>query len=294
MHNLGRSISAVLASALRNPDSSQYHNFKSALKSVSTLVDFSLMAQYHSHTPDPLVYMERYLQTFHRTKDMFLEFRTSKAIHAEANRQGRDLRELMANQRANEAHHNTAAKRCRQVDQERLERANQWVDLIQGENDFKFIKMHYMSHFASHVRHFGSIWMYSTKIGELAHKEQIKEGYRMSNKNEATRQILSQYGRQHTLGMRLQTIEALLKTGVIVVENRGMEMPTTSGRSAPWRMRKGCTNIGTLSELCRVHEIEYCDMMEEMLRFIKQTAADDPRLPADPTELGLLPVERFT
>jgi len=94
--------------------------------------------------------------------------------------------------------------------------------------------------------------------------------------------------------MRLQTIEALLKTGVIVVENRGMEMPTSSSRSAPRRMLKGRTNIDTLSELCRAHEIEYCDMMEEMLRFIKQTAADDPRLPADPTKLGLLSVQRVT
>ena len=33
--------------------------------------------------------------------------------------------------------------------------------------------------------------MYSTEIGELAHKDQIKEGYRSSNKNEAARQILS-------------------------------------------------------------------------------------------------------
>jgi len=94
--------------------------------------------------------------------------------------------------------------------------------------------------------------------------------------------------------MRLQTIEALLKTGVIVVGNSGMEMPTSSSRSAPRQMLKGRTNIGTLSELCRAHEIEYCDMIEEMLRFIKQTAADDPRLAPDPTELGLLPVERFT
>jgi len=35
-------------------------------------------------------------------------------------------------------------------------------------------------------------------------------------------------------------------------------------------------------------------MMQEMLRFIKQTAADDPPLPADPTKLQLLPIERFT
>jgi len=136
--------------------------------------------------------------------------------------------------------------------------------------------------------------MYSTAMGEIAHKEQIKHSYRRSNKNEAARQILSQYGRQHTLGMRLQNLEALFKTGVIVVGNCGMEMPTSSSRSAPQRMLKGRTNFGTLSELCRAHEIEYCDMMEEMLRFIKQAAADDTRLPADPTEVGLPPMEGFT
>jgi len=131
-----------MASALRNPQSSQYHYFQSALKCVSALVDFSLRAQYRSHTPDTLVYMERYLQTFRRTKDIFLEFRTSMATRAEANRQDRDLRELMANQRANDACHNTATKRRRQVDQERLERAHQRADLIRCENHFNFIKMH--------------------------------------------------------------------------------------------------------------------------------------------------------
>jgi len=87
MPNVGRCISAVLASALRNPHSSQYHDFKSALKCVSALVDFSLMAQYWSHTADTLSYMESYLHTFHRTKDIFLEFRTSKATHTRADRQ---------------------------------------------------------------------------------------------------------------------------------------------------------------------------------------------------------------
>ena len=33
--------------------------------------------------------------------------------------------------------------------------------------------------------------------------------------------------------------------------------------------------------------------MEKRLLFIKQTAANDPRLPADPTERGLLSVEQF-
>jgi len=57
--------------------------------------------------------------------------------------------------------------------------------------------MHYLTHFASQVRRFGSILMYFTAIGELAHEDQIKDGYRRSNKNDATWLILSQYGRQH-------------------------------------------------------------------------------------------------
>jgi len=65
MRNLSRCISAVLASALRNPYSSQYHDFQNPSKCVSALVDFSLMAQYRSHTPNTLSYLERYLLTFH-------------------------------------------------------------------------------------------------------------------------------------------------------------------------------------------------------------------------------------
>ena len=68
MHHLGHCISAVLPSALQNPDSSEYHDFKSTLKCVSALVDFTLMAQYHSNIPDTLSYMGSYLQTFHWTK----------------------------------------------------------------------------------------------------------------------------------------------------------------------------------------------------------------------------------
>jgi hypothetical protein len=50
-------------------------------------------------------------------------------------------------------------------------------------------------------------------------------------------------------------------------------------------------NTSTLTELCATLNIHYSDMMQEILRFTRQTAADDRRLPADPTELGLLPVE---
>jgi len=207
--NLNRCITSILASALRNPDRSQYQDFKSPLKCVSALVDFTLMAQYCSHTPDTLSYMESYQQTFHLTKDIFLEFCTSKGTHAQANHQDWELRELMEDQRAKEVHHRPVSNRGRLADQERVERSDRWADWIRRENHFNIIKMHYLTHFASHILRFGSISMYSTEISKLAHKDQIKDAYRRSNKNEAPQEILSHYGRQHALGIGLQTIEAL-------------------------------------------------------------------------------------
>jgi len=124
MSNLGGCITAVLASALRNPDSFQHHDFKSALKCVRARVDYSLMAQYRIHIPDTLSYMASYLQTFQQTKDIFLECRTSKATRTRAERQDQELRELMADQRAKEVHHRTVANRSRQADQERVERSD--------------------------------------------------------------------------------------------------------------------------------------------------------------------------
>ena len=146
------------------------------------------------------------------------------------------------------------------------------------------------------MRRFGSILMYSTDMGKLAHKKQIKEGYSRSNKTNAARQILLYYGRKHALGMRLQTIEALSNAkNAFVMGNRGMEAPASSP-SAPRRVLKGCMieNIGTLTKLCRAFNIDYSDMIEEMLRFIRQTIVDDQRLPSHHTELGSLPVGQFT
>jgi len=209
------------------------------------------MAQYRSHTRDTLSYMESYLQTFHRTKDIFLEYHSSKATRAQVNQQDRDLRELMADQGAKEGHHRTIANRRRLADQGRVDRSDRRADLIRRENHFNFIKMHYLTDFASHVRRFGSISMYSTEIGELAHKDQINDGYCRSNKNQAARQILSHYGCQHALGIRLQTIDALSKVaGVIVVEDSRMKMPTVSGGRTPRRVLKGrMKNTSTLTKI---------------------------------------------
>ena len=105
------------------------------------------MAQYRSHTPETLEYMETYLRTFHRTKDLFLEFRTTKAIGAQAEHQDRELRERIANADRNAGAAGSAPNRGRRMGEARSERADQWAQLIQGDNHFDFIKMHCLNHF---------------------------------------------------------------------------------------------------------------------------------------------------
>ena len=96
--------------------------------------------------------------------------------------------------------------------------------------------------------------------------------------------------------MRLQTIEAHSKAENAFVIRNGRVEALASSWSETRRVLKGrmVENISTRTELCRALNIDYCDMKEEMLRFISQTMADDQRLPSDRTELGLLPVEQFT
>ena len=147
MRNLGRCISAVFASALRDPDGSQQLPFKWGLQCICSLIVFSLMAKYRSHTPATLEYIETYLRTFHRTKDIFVEFRTTKAIHALAECPDRELREQIANTDTNAGAAGAAPNRGQPMGEAWIERANQWAELIQRDNHFNFIKMHYLNHF---------------------------------------------------------------------------------------------------------------------------------------------------
>jgi len=92
MRNLGRCLLGVLAVALHQPDSRQVIPFKHALDCVRALVDFTMMAQYQSHTPQTIAYMEEYLDRFHRMQDIFLEFRVSKRTRAKVDKQRKELR----------------------------------------------------------------------------------------------------------------------------------------------------------------------------------------------------------
>ena len=101
------------------------------------------------------------------------------------------------------------SRRRRVRDDDRAEENDRRMDLIQSESHFNFIKMHLLSHFHEHVCQFGNIPMYSTEFGELAYKDQIKDGWRHSNKNDAARQILHIYSRQQGIRMRLLNQDSL-------------------------------------------------------------------------------------
>ena len=58
--------------------------------------------------------------------------------------------------------------------------------------------------------------MYSTAFGELTYKVQIKDRWRRSNENDATRQNLQSYSGQHAIRMRLVNLERLRHIGADV------------------------------------------------------------------------------
>ena len=149
--------------------------------------------------------MEEYVTRFHETKDIFLEFRISKRTQEKADQ----LRKELRRERALIRERVPLSQRHRIRDDDRDEENDQSMELIYAESNFNFVKMHLISHFHDHIYQFGNIPMYSTEYGELAHEEQIKEGWRRSNKIDAARQILSSYGRQHAIRIRLLNLESL-------------------------------------------------------------------------------------
>jgi len=87
MQNVAHCILRVLAIAFRQPAGPQAIPFKCPLRCFRALVDFNIMAQYQSHTPDSIAHREDYLDQFHQRKDIFLEFQVTKCTGAKVDKQ---------------------------------------------------------------------------------------------------------------------------------------------------------------------------------------------------------------
>jgi hypothetical protein len=308
MRNLGRCILGVLASSFRRPTPAQQSPFRDALRCVRALVDFSLMAQYQSHTEETLGYMEQYLKDFHRYKDVFQEFRTSKRTREEADANDEQLR-LDHERNLKEAGRVTTAKRRRLLVENRAQRDEEREEIHRSKSHFNFIKLHLLVHYCSHVRNFGNIPMYSTDVGELAHKVQIKEGYRHSNKNDASRQILDFYGRVHAVSMRLLTLHALQAErsehqGVLADADRlfldelspsgpAVQLTRTEDTRPRKLLRGRYANVDNFDQLSKNLGVPVDRVFDELVRYSRRSLTDQEGLPENTGRQGRMQVEQF-
>ncbi|KAG0635442.1 hypothetical protein HOY80DRAFT_893052, partial [Tuber brumale] len=79
MRNLVRVRLPCFATALCRPSTAERLIFTKALTCVRSIIDFTLMAQYQSHTAETIQYLERYLKAFHDHKDVFKKYRKDKS-----------------------------------------------------------------------------------------------------------------------------------------------------------------------------------------------------------------------
>jgi len=191
MRNLVKVILPCFAAALRRPSAVECSIFTKALTCVQLIVDFTIMSQYKSHTDETIQSLEQYLKAFHDHKDIFKEYlkdkSTMRKVSEVTTRIWSENSEVL-NQHCLTG--TTAAKRCSIADEQRRDLDEIVADIYDEYVYFNFVKIHLLSHFGDHVRRFGNIQMYSTESGETSHKTMIKEGYRCSNRNDASHQIL--------------------------------------------------------------------------------------------------------
>jgi len=141
--------------------------------------------------------------------------------------------------------------------------------------------------------------MYSTEIGELAHKTQIEQGWPQSNKNDAARQIVQSYPRQPVIRMRLLNLESLTNRDAYhspdVVKHLDRTTSTVSPPVICRRILKGrrgdVSNIVDFSGILGVSlEIIYC----ELTRYSRHNLRIDHGLPEVYATLRSLPIELLT
>jgi len=173
------------------------------------------------------------------------------------------------------------------------------MHMINAESHFNFVKMHLLSHFCDHIRQFGNIPMYSTEIGELAHKTQIKEGWRQSNKNDADRQSVHSCGRQHAIWMRLLNLESLQDRGeglsADVLKHLDRTTSTVSRPVIRQRILKGRRHeVSILDDFSKRSGVSLEIIYHELIRYGRHYLPIDHRLSEDHAILRSLPVELLT
>jgi len=172
------------------------------------------------------------------------------------------------------------------------------MELIHSESNLNFVKMHLISHTRDHIYMFGNIPIYSTEYGELAHKEQIKDGWRRTTKIDAARQILSSYGRQHAVCMRLLNMVFLQRAGADlptdVVEDLEKTRPAPTPSAHRRILKGGRDKIHDVVDFGSACDISPETICWELIRYCRLSLPPERRRPENPAILRGLPVELLT
>jgi len=219
----------------------------------------------------------------------------TKRTQAKVDKQLKEIRR----QRALMPQRVATSQRRQMRDNDRDEQDKLPMDLIHCESYFNFHKMHLLSQFGDHIRQFGNIQMYSTEIGELAHKTQIKERWCQSNKNDAARQIVHSYGRQYAIRMRLLNLQSLNNRGADLSPDVLKHLDRTTSTVSPpvicRRILKGRRGeVSNIVDFSRTSGVSLGIIYRELIPYSKHYVLIDHSLLEDLATLQSIPIELLT
>jgi len=190
------------------PTVAQEQDFRKAITCVRYLTDFALLSRYRSHTDSTIGYMEKYLQQFHKTKDVFLRYWAGKVAKAKADIVSKELNtETTARRREEKANGYTGSPKAHALAEDREERACLMNQALVEDSHFNFPKIHLLMHWSDQISQYGSLPQFSTQICEASHKA-LKEAYHRTNHIDCILQIIQGYGRAHSIAVKELEIEA--------------------------------------------------------------------------------------
>ena len=146
--------------------------------------------------------MREYLQEFHRTKDVFVRYRATKATKGRADVVSKELTEQNKSRKVEpNANGRTAAQKVRAGVEYREERAYLVNQVLVEDSHFNFPKIHLIIHWADQILRYGNLAQYSTEVCKTSHKA-LKDAYRRSNHVDSILQIIQDYTRFHSFAVR--------------------------------------------------------------------------------------------
>jgi hypothetical protein len=276
MRSLGRILLPILAASLQAPTAQERPLFHKAIRCVRYLIYFHLMLQYKTHDDETISLMRHYLAGFHTYKDVFNPYRAGKATKREAAAMKTALiKEQVAACEADSSYKKlTAAEKRQLTATNNAEVEKEVARFIDMRTKYDFVKIHYLEHFIEHINLFGNVQAFSSELLECTHRL-LKDGYRASNKINATKQILIHI-------TRMQAFENQHLQRAHLQDQNNVNAIMGHLGPLPWRLKGKVTKllvnpkrfIRKVSDICDDYEFESDEFAERLECAIKKLRDD--------------------